>query len=145
ELLPILIATDNDLHNSYNIQRLALRLKIHLISLMERANSMIKTLRNNEIPKLQGYLPKSLPNSETESKSQAKPEAEATSVSDSSSSKIEEAQTNAMERYCLSMLLRNTRLWSQANRKLREAAPKHGPALDALSGEDFTHSDYRAI
>jgi DNA primase len=133
DLLPILMATEGDLQQHYNIQRLAL--KLHLDERM-----LIQWAQQQQQP---GRLIMAKPGKQ---KSPLKIQQAVEMPPDSTQRTM--PQTSAMERYCLSMLIRKPSLWSLANRKLREiAGPKGSPhgALGPLNADDLTHSDFKAI
>jgi DNA primase len=132
QLLPILVATENDLQQHYNIQRLALKLHLDERLLIEWSQRhtrrmAVKTEPVRDAPR-------------TDSKKAAPGSAPAAKRPDSGG--------RAMEYYCLALLVRQPDLLYVANRKLREIGAKmtHSrQVLGALSPEDFTRSDMRAI
>ncbi len=130
QLLPILLATENDLQQHYNVQRLALKLHLDERTLIQWAQQQQKRIA----PKPNGQQP--------ETKKADKPAQVARSVAPAKQS------GNASEAYCLAMLIRDPNLLYVANRKLRELtseAEEAREALSSLSADDFTRSDYRQI
>ncbi len=130
ELLPILLATENDLQQHYNIQRLALKLHLDERTLIGWAQQQRQ--RNGRVL----LTPQQLPPALQPKKPEPAPEAEFTKPG------------LAVERYCLGMLLQRPRLWPLANRKLRELAeeaPAAKSALGPLAADDFVQSDFRMI
>jgi DNA primase len=137
QLLPILMATENDLQQHYNIQRLALKLHLDERTLIQWTQRQQKrgprvVLADRTAVQAQ---PPTMP-----AQSASAPATPAVLVG------------NAIEGYCLSMLVRDPRLLYVANRRLGElamlAAEQAAQARDALgpiSAADFVRSDYRAI
>jgi hypothetical protein len=146
-LLPILVASENNLYNQDNLQKLALKLRIPERDLLAWAqeqrkleapkrprSSAIKSWDNPPEPPPPDYETLASPEMEAEG-SVALPPAP--------------AQDAALEAYCLRVLLRDHHLLYQVNRKFRELAGDqtallHGPLAD-LCADDFSRSDYRAL
>ncbi|MCC7450057.1 MAG: DNA primase [Anaerolineae bacterium] len=128
QLLPILLATENDLQQHYNVQRLALKLHLDERTLIQWAQQQQRRLP----PKPNGQQP--------EPKKADRPAAWPVAPA--------KRLGNASEAYCLAMLIRDPKLLRVANRKLRELAGEVEAAREALSSlgaEDFTRSDYQQI
>ncbi len=134
ELLPILLATENDLQQHYNVQRLALKLHLDERTLIQWAQQQRRSAR---------VITKD------RSRPQAQPAAQpADGQAESTQPPSIPAQGSAMERYCISILMQKPRLWSMANRRMRQIAGKKQGVqrgLGPLSSDDFFHSDFRAI
>jgi DNA primase len=132
ELLPILLATENDLQQHYNVQRLALKLRLDERTLIQWAQQQRRSTRI--ITK-----DRSRPTA---------PPASHSSEADTAQPQFNAPQGSAMERYCISILMQKPRLWSLANRRMRQIAGKKQGVqrgLGPLSSDDFFHSDFRAI
>jgi DNA primase len=129
QLLPILLATENDLQQHYNIQRLALKLHLDERTLIQWAQH-----RRRTAPSERSRSPQQSA-SESSQPTATRPAAL-------------EQPGHALESYCLSMLLRNPKLVYVANRSLSELAakaPQARSALGPISVEDFVRSDFRAV
>ncbi len=125
ELLPILLATESNLQQHYNIQRLALKLRLD-----ERTLIQWTLQHQKRTVKAIATKPKAAPPA---------PKTEVLGI---------EPTVNALEGYCLATLIQRSGLVSVANRKLRQLATQAvgaQDALKALSAEDFARSDYRAV
>jgi len=138
ELLSILVATESDLQRHYNVQRLALKLRLNERDVIEWAEQLYrKTAQEKRFTQHQ----------------QPKQHAQQVQTSQLPSvppvNKPESIyRGNASEAYCLAMLIRDPKLLRVANRKLRELAGEIEPgreALSSLGAEDFTRSDYQQI
>src|SRR5258708_5256594 len=127
EILPILMANEKDLQQNYNIQRLALELRLEP-KLVVQWSQQYRQGSGRVIEKSQQVKSSQIPDNMNES---AVPRAGI-----------------AIERYCLGMLLQKPRLWPLANRKLRELAeaiPSAKNVLGPLAVDDFVQSDHRMI
>ncbi len=135
QLLPMLLATESDLQQHYNIQRLALKLHLDERVLIQWAQQQRRAPRAT---------------STAERRPPGKGESAHSPQNQPSATGRDAAGQpgNALEGHCLSMLIRDARLYWIANRKLSELAavvPQAREALGPLSVEDFSRSDYRAI
>lgn len=152
EVLPILIASENNLYQRENLQKLARRLRISerdLLAWTQREQAQLPgagaMLAAQDIapPDMDAEL--ELPPPEYwDSEDDSAPRA-----SGDSARVIASTQLRAIEPYCLSLLLRNPDLLAQVNRKLRELAGNdekllNGPLCD-LCVEDFTGSQFRIL
>jgi DNA primase len=158
-VLPILVASENDLYKRDNVQKLALKLRIQERDLLHWADEQQALLRakpprpatpqpppatvDGEPPDvpfdMEGWEP---PPEEDEdgTVAVAKP---ARPVAPPASPEAE------LEKYCLRMLFQQRDLFYHVNRKLRELSGgderlADGP-LSELGPEDFTRSDYRGL
>jgi DNA primase len=132
QLLPILLATESDLQQHYNIQRLALKLRLDERVLIQWAQRRVpRGVTERKPPGKQAGKP--VPEQSTQG-----PERETASSQPG----------NALERHCLSMLIRDPKLIYVANRRLSQLAsqvPQAREALGPVSAEDFSRSDFRAV
>ena len=154
EILPILLASENNPYQQENIQKLARRLRISERDLMawtrtqaadlQGANSAFSPMRRaRPVASEHTDLPPEYWDNETEDippdvAGKGRP-----------SAGVAGQQPRAIEPYCLSLLLKNPNLLFQVNRKLRELAHNdselmNGPLQD-LSVDDFTQSQYRIL
>jgi hypothetical protein len=144
ELLPILMATENDLQQHYNIQRLALRLHLDERTLIQWTQHYQRRARLT--PPIRQPTQPSPPSSQSTQPAQTL-QPSSTAVPDAQT--IETARPgSAAERYCLAILIRRSDLLYIANRRLRELSaqtPGTREALGPLTAEDFVHSDFRGI
>jgi DNA primase len=137
QLLPLLLATENDLQQYDNIQRLALKLHLDERLLIQWSQRHTKRV----VPPPQ--------------QNTAQNNAQNTGAGKNSSTTASQKDRGdngsggrAREHFCLAMLVRQPNLLYVANRRLREIGVKmtHGRhILGAVSPEDFTRSDLRAI
>jgi DNA primase len=160
DLLPILVATENNLQEQTNIQQLAFKLRLDNKVLMQWAlehrlkltprQSFVKSPTaklsppptasgSHEAPAAMGGVPAPIaPGADTASPPpDPKPE-----------TKLLSPAGAAVERYCLAVLLRNPSWLPGINRKFREVANTAHVGDDVLGGlmpQDFSNSDYRAI
>ncbi len=156
EMLPILLASEDNLYQRENVQKLARRLRISerdLLAWSQREEARMSG-SGSPVRSDDGAPP------ETDAEAELPPpeywdNEDEIAVSDSRESEAAPAQTTpqtqlrAIEPYCLSLLLRNPELLSQVNRKLRELAGNdenllNGPLCD-LCVEDFTGSQFRIL
>ncbi|MCB9436995.1 MAG: DNA primase [Anaerolineales bacterium] len=123
QLLPLLTATENDLHRHQNIQRLALRLRIAERDLVALVNARNATTAQR-VPRATPHQnhraapSRNLPNG------------------------------HALERHCIASLLHQPAWLFSLNRKLREMAgsdPIAMPLLGPLHSADFSREDYRTV
>jgi len=148
-LLPILMASENNIYRQENIQKLARRLRFSERDLMALAQDRQPIQRpagaqappSDAPPDFWADDGGTLPPEASESGEQSVG-AEAASASDRPAER-------AIEPYCLSLLLKNPNLLYLVNRRLRELAGGdddllRGP-LRALGVEDFTQSEYRIL
>lgn len=168
-VLPILTASENNFYTQDNLQKLALRLRISESDLLAWAQELQRIEKAKkpkyrppqDIPPLpddeymhgnseepppfldidDSYLPPDV-DDEFLPQGQLSPKPSSPKLSSRSSSRATEA-------YCLRMLLLEPTMLSQVNRKLRELANDNehllGGPLSALSSEDFSQGDYRAL
>lgn len=145
DLLPILVATENDLARQANVQQLAYKLRLGSgRALLEWAQHHLPNQRLAEMPRrVQPTAPSEQPEAgvvSTSSVQPAPPPAHKQTISANAA--------EVRERFCVVMLVQHPELLSFANRRLRELAaesPTGKPALTALNGADFTHTQYRAV
>lgn len=148
-VLPLLVASENNLYKQENIQKLSRRLRIGERDLMywSRANLPAERPPQPQAP------PDDFPPEYWEDEFDAIPpdagdigempdRAALAAVTGSRS-------TRAIEPYCISLLLKNPNLLYMVNRKLRELAGDddellRGPLCE-LGVEDFTQSQYRML
>ncbi len=142
-LLPLLMATTNDVQRQDNVQKLAVRLRIaekNMLAMLEAyrqaqaKNAPPKPIADSEEPPLwdedSGFVAVPPPQPAKPASSGAR-------------------HTRAIESYCLRLLLLEPSLLFQMNRKLRELAGvddrlRDGP-LAELSADDFIEPHYRAL
>ncbi len=156
EVLPILLASEDNLYQRENVQKLARRLRISERDLLAWSQREEARMSGSESPvRSDDSAPP-----ETDAEAELPPpeywdNEDEIAASDSRESEAAPAQTTpqtqlrAIEPYCLSLLLRNPELLSQVNRKLRELAGNdenllNGPLCD-LCVEDFTGSQFRIM
>jgi DNA primase len=172
DLLPILLAAENNLQEQFNVQQLAIKLRLNertLIQWAEQHRADRRTV-NRRTPRGQNASAQSGFQNGSQGGSQNSalpappnigkpgdtntPSANTTSNTASSTpSSITEHQRiasagEAAESYCLAVLLRNPGWLAWVNRKIREIGASAGGGREALgpfSPDDFTHSDRRAI
>ncbi len=137
DVLPILLATENDLQQHFNIQRLALKLHLDERTLIQWAQHQRRS-SGKIILKDQGM--------------RGRPQSSAPSPDEGPSPEANLPTLPRLglvvERYCLGMLIQRPRLWALANRKLRELAelaPAAQESLGPLCADDFVQSDFRMI
>ena len=147
-ILPILLASENNLYRQENIQKLSRRLRIGERELMAWAGD------NLPAEPRPSAGPADLPPPEVWADEVAPipPEygdIEADSDEAAPAPAGRQRANRAIEPYCLSLLLKNPSLLALVNRKLRELAADdadllRGPLCE-LGVEDFTGSQYRAL
>jgi hypothetical protein len=150
ELLPILTATENDLQQHYNIQRLALKLHLDERTLIQWMQQQQRKAARTAPPYPYRQPVQTVPAS-PQTFPPARPSQAVQPAADAGTS-VQAAEPirpgNAAERYCLAILIRRPDLLYVANRRLRglaTQAPKTREALGPLSAEDFVFSDFRGI
>ncbi|PJF41295.1 MAG: DNA primase [Phototrophicales bacterium] len=157
-LLPILLASENNLYQKDNIQKLAMRLRIAERDLLALADEQQRidrarpprqsiassdTFEPPEMPPLD-YDAMDAPPFDDEFDDVALP-----NVPSHRPMLVPQSRDGALESDCLRMLFQYPDLFYQANRKFRELAGNDsdlttGP-LNALCADDFSSDDYRAL
>lgn len=148
-LLPILMASENNIYRQENIQKLARRLRFSERDLMALAQDRLPVKRPAGAQAPPSDAP---PEFWTEDGAILPPEASEfgeQSVGAGAAPASGRQVERAIEPYCLSLLLKNPNLLYLVNRRLRELADGdddllRGP-LRALGVEDFTQSEYRIL
>ncbi|MCC6973016.1 MAG: DNA primase [Anaerolineae bacterium] len=145
DLLPILVATENDLARQANVQQLAYKLRLGSgRALLEWAQHHLPNQRLSEIPRwVQPTATSEQAASGVVGTTSVQP---APLPAHKPMISINAAEVR--ERFCVVMLVQHPELLSFANRRFRELAaesPTGKPALTALNGADFTHTQYRAV
>lgn len=147
-LLPILIASEDDLYRKDNLQKLAMKLRIAERDLMVWAQEQQQIAKAkapraapsaqppdfDTLPPEEGYY--DLPDFDTPVRSRQ-------------AALIPAVSKSRLERYCLRILFERPDLFYHVNRKFRELAGddtylSDGP-LNELCAEDFTDSAYQAL
>lgn len=121
QLLPLLTATENNLHQRQNVQRLAIRLRIPEPELLQWAGA---------------YRRDQAPRRSATHQAAAAPHANG------------RPSGPARERYCLATLLKQSHWLFEANRLLRELAATDdaaAPLLAPLQNQDFGREDHRFL
>jgi len=152
EVLPILIASEDNLYQRENVQKLARRLRISerdLLAWSQREQAQMPgsgglIASQDSAPPAMDAEPELPPPEYWDNEDDGAPR-----DSGDSAGTMPSTQLRAIEPYCLSLLLRNPDLLSQVNRKLRELAGNdenllNGPLCD-LCVEDFTGSQFRIL
>jgi len=147
-LLPILIASENDLYRKDNLQKLALRLRIGERDLLAWAAEQQRIARARP-PRGASLAP---PEPPPEDLDPPPPDAAGGAVAPAQTARPASptpAYEAELEKYCLRILFQHPELFYHVNRKFRELAAEdaglaRGP-LAELSPEDFSRSDYRAL
>lgn len=140
-LLPLLIATTNNVHQLDNVQKLARRLRIAEKELLLLAQDYRRATMTPAPATMKSEEP---PLWDTTTSATAAPV-----VQRSTSSSNASRYMRTIEGHCLRLLLRWPELWFQTNRKFRELAAGNtilgsGP-LAELGAHDFIEPDYRAL
>lgn len=165
-ILPILLASENNLYKQDNIQKLALRLRINEADLLAWAQEQLRietsrTPRQAPPPKPVDIPPLDYPDLPPEyfgdddfipPEFMDMPSAPKPAVKEVAKVVPQPAvwqKKHAIEGYCLRLLIQNPKLLYNVNRKLRELAGNSeelitGP-LRELSLEDFSQSQYRVL
>lgn len=137
QLLPLLMATENDLQRNQNVQRLAMRLYIPEKDLLawarreRKPNQLSVRTKDQRQPQNQRVVPAPRP--------QTTPPARLTN------------RAEGLERYCLSILLQEPLWIFAADRKFRqlallaEGSEMAIAALEPFTVEDFTRGDHRVL
>ena len=147
-VLPLLLASENNLYKQENIQKLSRRLRISERDLMYWSRENLPAER----PLQPQALPVDMPPEHWEDEFDAIPPEEVANEEPSNSVATADTgsrSTRAIEPYCISLLLKNPNLLYMVNRKLRELAGDddellRGPLCE-LGVEDFTQSQYRML
>ncbi len=154
QILPILFASENNLYQQENIQKLARRLRISERDLLtwageqqlseSRANRRARSAHDTDPGRLTDASPP--PEYWDNDADDVPPDVD---NGHHTARPPTSSQGRAIEPYCLSLLLQHPRLLVQVNRKLRELAGNddgllNGP-LRELCVEDFTQSQYRTL
>ena len=142
EILPLLLATENDLQRGQNIQRLAMRLRIEPKKLMELAQQNSPSVK----PKRHTAHPQPNRRDALTSLNNVAPTTPA-------SAKVKRLGSRAveLERYCLSILLKEPLWVFAADRKMRQLAllaeldEVAVRVLEPFGVKDFTRSDHREL
>lgn len=151
-LLPLLLASENNVYKQDNLQKLARRLRISEREMLAWAQEQ-KPLSTPRVPALQDEPPPDLPPEYWDNEYDLPPaDADTATEPDRTAAPSPPAdwpRVRAIEAFCLGELLKNPNLLYQVNRKLRELAAEdedllRGP-LGELSAKDFTQSQYRAL
>jgi DNA primase len=143
ELLPILVATENDRERHYNIQRLALQLHLDERSLLEWTQQQKRNRHIEELSRQRKQKEQALQNPQVAIAKQLLSQGKT-----NEQSKHVLGLSYATESYCLAILIRESRLLATANRKFRELAaqtPQTRESLGQLTTDDWLRTDYRAI
>lgn len=147
-VLPLLVASENNLYKQENIQKLSRRLRIGERDLMSWSRENLPAERP-----LQPQAPVDQPPAYWEEELDAIPpeeiEYQEPSGKAAAAAGAGSRSTRAIEPYCISLLLKNPNLLYMVNRKLRELAGDddellRGPLCE-LGVEDFTQSQYRML
>lgn len=163
-VLPILVASENNLYKQDNLQKLALKLRIperELLKWAQEHKSDIKIpVRREELPAQghdQGYsepppldyddlLP---PDEDDDFADYAADGSTRVIAPQPARAKPHPPMGESMEVHCLRTLYANPELFYQVNRKLRELANGNATMMDGplreLDAEDFSRSDYQAL
>lgn len=164
DVLPILLASENDTYRRENLQKLSMRLRITEADLTAWADEVRRQQaqqKRNAQQRRASPPPEAPPQpGETTTSSSAEepplffpdePFSDAPTKPDTPSKPVVAMRNDsrATERYCLRMLLRTNELLYRANRRLRELAQEMPQPLQIplreVDGADFSQSDYRII
>lgn len=158
-LLPLLLASENNLYRDENVQKLALRLRIaehHLLALaqeqrkIDSAHPPQRSARERTAGADEPPQPPPIDYDAVEPPPDMDAEIAAPDHMAQSSARLRRlVDQTASEAYCLRMLLEYPELYYSINRKFRELAGDNpmllaGPLGD-LCAEDFSRDSYRAI
>lgn len=148
-LLPILLASEDDLYRQDNLQKLALKLHIAERDLLVWANEQRK-IRASKPPRSQPARPAA--NAALEPPDMPPPDYEALAPPEGMDSAFRlPAPTHeaALEAGCLRILFQQPDLYYHVNRKFRELAGDQGELANGLLGnlcaEDFIRGDYQTL
>ena len=145
-IMPILMASENNLYQQENIQKLARRLRISERDLLAWAQEQLAANRSAPPP---SDVPPDLPPEYWDNDYDDLPPASMGEAAGRAESRAVRKQERAIESHCLGLLMKNPNLLYQVNRRLRELAGDdegllRGPLRD-LGAEDFTQSQYRVL
>lgn len=148
-VLPILTASESNLYQQENVQKLSRRLRISERDLLAWARDRLPAEHSTPRPPPMDDLPPEYWQDDQAAYPGKASELSAFADSAEPASGIGPGVKRALEPYCLSLLLRDPNLLYLVNRKLRELAGDdddllRGP-LCALGVEDFTQSQYRML
>ena len=147
-LLPILMASENNIYRQENIQKLARRLRFSERDLVALAQDRLPLQRPAGMQAPPSYAPPDVWADEGTLPPEASEFGEPP-VDPAAAPESDRPAERAIEPYCLSLLIKNPNLLYLVNRRLRELARGdddllQGP-LRALGVEDFTDSEYRIL
>ena len=147
-LLPILMASENNIYRQENIQKLARRLRFSERDLIALAQDRLPIQRPAEAQTPTSGAPPDIWIDDGETLPPEASEFGEPTVDAAAPASGRPAE-RAIELYCLSLLIKNPNLLYLVNRRLRELAGGdddllRGP-LRALGVEDFTQSEYRIL
>lgn len=144
-VLPLLLASENNLYKRDNVQKLALRLRIAESDLLAWAEEQ-RRIEAARPPAHYDEPPPPTPLADLE----APPDLDATgSVAPAAVQRRHSSPSRSIEAHCLRMLMQAPDFLFLVNRKLREISGgdetlRRGP-LRELGFEDFSESDYRSL
>lgn len=148
-LLPILLATENDLQRNANVQQLAYKLRLGSgRTLVAWAQQEIAQQRRHEQEQAKRTAQAQQAQAAASASAGQQPEPDVLPDVQPPTRKTTPSNTAAIERFVLACLLQRPDLLSAARRKLREIAGRFEDTrevLGPLSADDFTRTDYRAI
>lgn len=143
-VLPLLIATENDMQRNQNIQRLAMRLHIPEKDLLQLARQNSPSIK----PKHQDTRIQH--NKRDNSPPPNKPVSESVARASATVKRLGN-RANELERYCLSILLKEPLWVFAADRKMRQLALLAGTdeiairVLEPFGVKDFVRSDHQEL
>lgn len=145
-LLPLLLASENDLYRQDNIQKLALRLRIPENNLLALAAEQQYIAQARSPRRFRDEQPPDFPPLDYDDRDAPPDDEGALPAARPRQTAPASREVMRCEADCLGGLLRDPNLLFQINRKFRELAGSNnvGP-LAAFGVEDFSHSDYRAV
>ena len=152
-LLPILLASEDNVYKQDNIQKLARRLRISERDMLAWAQEQAPLVRQPAPSAPPDLAPPDMPPAYWDNEHDLHPgdfdAASEVTASDKEAPVARKPLKRAIEEFCLSVLLKNPDLLYQVNRKLRELATEdedllQGPLCE-LGANDFTQSQYRAL
>jgi DNA primase len=159
-VLPILLASENNLYKKDNIQKLALKLRIAERDLLAWADEQARLRkpsppRDHALKVLRDDLlePPDAPPREYDEADAPPPGEDDAALENGLRIKPARRPTPtrevAIEEYCLKVLFRRPEAFYAVNRKLRQLGGTNRALLDGplsdWSAEDFSHSDFRAL
>ncbi len=148
QVLPLLFATENDLQRNQNIQRLAMRLHIPEKDLLQLARQNVQSIKpKRQDTRIQHNRQPVQRNGPPEPPSNTSPAAA------QASARVKRLGNRALEleRYCLSILLKEPLWVFAADRKMRQLALLAEPdevairVLEPFGVKDFTRSDHQEL